>query len=169
MFNKIYGIGGIGTGILFRFTDDNTLGREESRMATLTDTKDYCKEHIILHYISLLSSIKVYPVGYVGDDQNGKYLLDMMEDSGMDTRYVKLSKTNPTLYSVCFIYPNNDGGNITSNNSAMSLLSNSDINEIKEIKISKEDLSIIDEFLDEYYETFSAVYINSRKFLEMFK
>ena len=44
-----------------------------------------------------------------------------------------------------------------------------DINEIKEIKISKEDLSIVDEFLDEYYETFSAVYINSRKFLTMFK
>ena len=44
-----------------------------------------------------------------------------------------------------------------------------DINEIKDIKLSSEDSLIIDEFLNEYYETFSAVYLNSSKFLSMFK
>ena len=42
---------------------------------------------------------------------------------------------------------------------------NVDISEIKEIKLKTEDAKIINEFLEEYYETFSAVYINSKKFL----
>ncbi|MBR5662578.1 MAG: DNA repair protein RecO [Bacilli bacterium] len=46
---------------------------------------------------------------------------------------------------------------------------NVDIKEIKEIKLSKEDQNIINNFLDEYYEKFSAIYINSKKFLNTFK
>lgn len=43
------------------------------------------------------------------------------------------------------------------------------IKEIKEIKLSKEDERIINTFLDEYYETYSAIYVNSKKFLYSFK
>lgn len=46
---------------------------------------------------------------------------------------------------------------------------NVDISEIKEIKLSKEDEKIINIFLDEYYEKYSAIYINSKKFLDTFK
>ena len=44
-----------------------------------------------------------------------------------------------------------------------------DIKEIKEIKLSKEDERIIKTFLDEYYEKYSAIYVNSKKFLYSFK
>ena len=44
-----------------------------------------------------------------------------------------------------------------------------DINDIKEIKLKPEDAKIINEFLEEYYETFSAVYVNSKVFLSQFK
>lgn len=46
---------------------------------------------------------------------------------------------------------------------------NVDINEIKEIKLSKEDEKIINTFLSEYYEKYSAIYVNSKKFLDTFK
>lgn len=42
------------------------------------------------------------------------------------------------------------------------------IDEIKEIKIDKEDAMKINLFLKEYYETFSGIYIKSLKFLETF-
>lgn len=45
---------------------------------------------------------------------------------------------------------------------------NVDISTIKEIKLSKEDEKIINSFLDEYYEKYSAIYINSKKFLNSF-
>ena len=44
---------------------------------------------------------------------------------------------------------------------------NVDINNIKEIKISKENEKIVSTFLKEYYESFSAIYLNSEKLLEM--
>ena len=43
------------------------------------------------------------------------------------------------------------------------------ISEITEIKLTDEEKKLISEFLREYYETFSAVYLNSIKFLDMFK
>jgi len=42
-----------------------------------------------------------------------------------------------------------------------------DIKEIKNIKIKDEEQKVISEFLKEYYETFSALYINSQKFLNL--
>lgn len=51
----------------------------------------------------------------------------------------------------------------------ISRFQNVDISEIKQIKLSKEDENIIKVFLDEYYEKYSAIYINSRKFLDSFK
>ena len=44
-----------------------------------------------------------------------------------------------------------------------------DINEIKEIKISDENKNIVNEFLSEYYSSFSAIYLNSEKFLKPFE
>lgn len=46
---------------------------------------------------------------------------------------------------------------------------NVNIDEIKDIKINSNDEEIVDEFLNEYYDKYSAVYMNSRKFLNMFK
>lgn len=46
---------------------------------------------------------------------------------------------------------------------------NVNIKEIKDIKLSKEDERIINTFLDEYYEKYSAIYMNSKKFLDSFK
>lgn len=42
---------------------------------------------------------------------------------------------------------------------------NVDISEIKEIKISKENEEIVNEFLREYYQTFSAIHLNSENLL----
>ena len=46
---------------------------------------------------------------------------------------------------------------------------NVNIQEIKDIRLSKEDERIINTFLDEYYEKYSAIYMNSKKFLDSFK
>jgi len=42
---------------------------------------------------------------------------------------------------------------------------NVNIDEINEIKLSKENAKIVNEFLREYYSSFSAIYLNSEKFL----
>ena len=127
-YDYVVGTGGIGTGILFRFSEDETLGRNESRMAQLTDVKDYCKLHIILHYVAVLGpDIPVYAIGRVGDDNQGEEVLKMMEDYHIRTDYVKRMKDAPTLFSVCFTYPDSDGGNITTSNSASSFVSKEDI------------------------------------------
>ena len=46
---------------------------------------------------------------------------------------------------------------------------NVDIEEIKNINITKDNQDIINEFLKEYYETYSAVFTNSLKFLATIK
>lgn len=46
---------------------------------------------------------------------------------------------------------------------------NVDINEIKEIKLSSDNEKIINEFIREYYASFSAIYLNSEKFLLPFE
>lgn len=127
-FDYVVGTGGIGTGMLFRFSEDRTLGRNESRMAQLTDVRDYCKQHIILHYIAVLGpDIPVYAIGRVGEDTQGTKILEMMERYRIRTDYIKRMKDAPTLFSVCFTYPDSDGGNITTSNSASSFVSNEDI------------------------------------------
>jgi len=120
MFEKVIGIGGIGTGLLFHSSIAETLGRNESRLANLSDAKDYCKQHIVLHYTAVLSrdNVRVLPIGFVGDDAAGRQLISEMELSGMDTRYVGKSRLNSTMLSICLQYPNKDCCNITSINSA---------------------------------------------------
>jgi len=123
MIRKVFGTGGIGTGLLFELSANQPLSRNESRLGFLTDYKDYCKCHIILHYISALTKgINVYAIGVVGRDTQGEELLSEMESAGISTRFVEMTEKARTLFSVCFQYPDGTGGNITSSNSACSLV-----------------------------------------------
>lgn len=131
-YTHIVGTGGIGSGMFFLLKGNHTLGRNESRMAALLPCKDFCKQHIILHYISVLLGAKkgnfqIFPIGKVGSDSIGKDLIEMMKDVGMNTKHVSVSAGSNTLFSVCYQYPDNAGGNITTENSACSNVSPSDI------------------------------------------
>ncbi len=123
VFNKVLGLGGIGTGLLFHSDIDTTLGRNESRAVTLSDAKDYCKQHIVLHYIaSLCKDTCVLPIGAVGNDSFGRQLLLDMQRVGMDTKYVATSDRFSTMLSICLQYKNKDGCNFSALNSAMSIV-----------------------------------------------
>ena len=132
-YNHIIGTGGIGSGIFFSMNHNHTLGRNESRMATLLPYKDFCKQHIIMHYVSVLLGAKPnglfqsFPIGKVGNDDIGKSLVKKIKAAGMDTRNVTIIDNYSTLFSVCFQYPDNTGGNITTENSASSKVSPEDI------------------------------------------
>lgn len=121
----VVGTGGIGKGILFRFYEDRMLGRNESRLAMLSDAQDYCKLHIILHYIAVFAqgSIPVYAIGAVGNDATGEEVLRLMQGAGINTDHVNMRDDASTLFSVCYTYPNGEGGNITTGNSASQLVS----------------------------------------------
>jgi sugar/nucleoside kinase (ribokinase family) len=149
-YNHIIATGGIGSGIFFSMNDNHTLGRNESRMATLQPYKDFCKQHIIMHYIAVLLGAEIngkfqsFPIGKVGDDGVGKNLIENMKNVGMDTQHVTLSDNSSTLFSVCFQYPDNEGGNITSENSASSKVSEDDISLFfKDFKLSGENEIIL--------------------------
>lgn len=138
-YHRLIGVGGVGTGIFFKLVGDHTLGRNESRSGELLDVRDYCKLHIIIHYIAKLLGartdglgFKILPLAKVGDDAPGRAVLREMEAVGIDTRFVKTLPGKPTLYSVCFQYPDGSGGNITTNNSAACELSDADIEVIRE-------------------------------------
>lgn len=130
-FDYIAGTGGVGKGILFMLEGEHTLGRNESRLAYLTDFKDYCKLHIILHYTTRLigKEIPIFPIGRVGDDVIGQELINLMKETGMNTRYMSVDENQKTMYAVCFQYPNGEGGNITTSNSASAKVRNTDIDE----------------------------------------
>lgn len=133
IYDHIVGTGGIGSGIFFSLTGDHTLGRNESRMGTLQPYKDFCKQHIILHYISVLLGAKPhgafqsFPIGKLGNDDIGKKLLQDIKAAGMVTDHIGISKNLSTLFSVCFQYPDHAGGNITTENSASGDVSPEDI------------------------------------------
>ncbi|MBQ6545255.1 MAG: hypothetical protein IJL72_05900 [Lachnospiraceae bacterium] len=128
---KIVGTGGIGRGIFFHFHEMADLGRNESRMATLTDAKDYCKLHIVFHYLTCLLSpeVTVLPVGMVGSDAEGAALTAFMQEAGMDISHIGTDPARPTMLSVCFQYPDRSGGNITTDNSACAAVSEDYIRE----------------------------------------
>lgn len=137
-YDYVVGTGGIGGGVLFRFFDDTTLGRNESRLAELMDTKDFCKLHIILHYIAVYmeNKLPIYAIGRVGNDSNGEEALSLMKKYGINCSHVSVDPKAKTMYSVCFVYPNSDGGNITSQNSASGNVSVEDV----EYFFEKEDV-----------------------------
>ena len=53
-YDVVVGTGGIGSGIFLALEGNRTLGREESRPAELLDQRDYCKLHIVCHYVQRL-------------------------------------------------------------------------------------------------------------------
>ena len=118
-YRALVGVGGIGSGHFFSVDGDKTLGREESRSGRLLRQRDYCKLHIITHYVSTLlgKTFATLALGKVGDDEIGRRLLQEMEDADIDTHFVEVSKA-PTLFSFCIIYPDGSGGNLTTNDSA---------------------------------------------------
>lgn len=117
---QIVGTGGIGKGLFFLSHENEALGRNESRMAELSDAKDYCKLHIVFHYLGrlLAPGINVVPIGKIGDDENGLLCRKQMKDAGMNVDWVQKSLKLPTMLSVCIQYPDKSGCNITSDNSA---------------------------------------------------
>lgn len=149
-YEVLVGVGGIGSGILFKLDGDHTLGRNESRSGQLVDVRDYCKLHIITHYVAVLlksakpaGSLKILPIGRVGDDPPGRRLLEEMGAVGLDTRWVEIVSGSPTLLSVCFQYPDGSGGNITTRDSAASTLSEAQVEQVEPIVCSAGERSIV--------------------------
>jgi ribokinase len=119
-YRALIGVGGIGAGSFFAISGNETLGREESRGGRFLDQRDYCKLHIIAHYVqTLLGPIfTTLPVGKVGDDDTGRRLTAEMGAAGMDTRHVSALEGGQTMFSFCFLYPDGGGGNLTTDDSA---------------------------------------------------
>jgi sugar/nucleoside kinase (ribokinase family) len=99
-------------------------------MGKVVDARDYCKLHIVEHYIAVLlgstqnvDAFKVFAVGNVGADAAGATLIREMADVGIDIRYVRVEPECRTMFSAVFLYPDKSGGNITASNSAASKLS----------------------------------------------
>jgi sugar/nucleoside kinase (ribokinase family) len=127
------GVGGIGSGTFFLINGEHTLGREESRSGHFIDRRDYCKLHIISHYVKALLGdwISVLPIGKVGDDEAGKRLMKEMGKVGLDLRHVQIIPGVQTLYSFCFLYPDGSGGNLTIDNSASDMMGAEEISQME--------------------------------------
>jgi len=128
-YRALVGVGGIGSGCFFALEGNHTLGRNESRPGRSLNVRDYCKLHIIIHYVAKLlgagrgeHDFRVLPIGLVGDDAAGRQVVEEMAAAGIDTSQVRALADKPTLFSVCFQYPDGSGGNITTSNSAAALL-----------------------------------------------
>jgi sugar/nucleoside kinase (ribokinase family) len=128
-YRAMIATGGIGTGTFFALNGNHTLGREESRSGHYLDQKDYCKQHIITHYVKKLSpdDFVLFPIGKVGNDAAGHELIHQMEQVGMRLDYVQVIDDAPTMISLCLVYPDNSGGNLTVDHSACALVSSDDI------------------------------------------
>jgi ribokinase len=133
-FRRLVGVGGIGTGVFLAVEGNRTIGRDESRAARLLDVHDYCKLHTVAHHAAVLLGARpdgdpfhVAPVGAVGDDDAGARMLSEMRAAGMDVTRVRTVADRPTLFSVCFQYPDGEGGNITTTDSAAATLSSGDV------------------------------------------
>jgi sugar/nucleoside kinase (ribokinase family) len=133
-YRRLVGVGGIGAGMFFALEGDHDLGRNESRPGRLLDVRDYCKLHIVAQYPTVLLGARedsgpfhVVPVGKVGIDEVGLRLRAEMERAGMDVRFVDALPGRPTLLSVCFQYPDGSGGNVTTVDSAASLVGERDV------------------------------------------
>ena len=122
LYRGIIGTGGIGSGKFFVLNGNGTLGREESRSGHFLNVNDYCKQHIILHYIKVLmgADFEVIPVGRVGNDDTGEVIYEEMKETGFVMDLVEKMSGVSTLFSFCFYYPDGSGGNLTTDNSASS-------------------------------------------------
>jgi ribokinase len=138
------GAGGIGSGKFFALNNNQTIGREESRSGHFLDRKDYCKLHIICHYVkALLGPDFIYvPVGKVGHDEIGAQLIAEMVEIGLDTRWVTVCEDATTLFSFCFIYPDGTGGNLTSDDSACGCVDAEYISQVEGVFQNIENIGI---------------------------
>jgi ribokinase len=120
IYTAMVGVGGIGSGSFFLLNGNHTLGREESRGGRFIDRRDYCKLHIVSHYVKTLlgEAFTAIPVGRIGDDDAGSVLYEEMREAGLVMDYVERAHGQKTLYSFCFIYPDGSGGNLTTDDSA---------------------------------------------------
>ena len=121
-YRALIGVGGIGAGSFFALSGNETLGREESRAGRFLDRRDYCKLHIIAHYVRTLlgPEFATIAIGRVGDDDTGRRIVAEMEAAGLDVRHVEQGTGEQTLFSLCFVYPDGSGGNLTTDDSASS-------------------------------------------------
>ncbi len=131
-YRFMVGVGGIGSGMFVALEGNETLGRNESRAGTIPPRRDFCKLHIIAHYVAALTGrggggFTVHPVGKVGDDDAGGAMTRCMAEGGMDTQFVAVEPDRPTMFSICFTYPDGDGGNVTTADSACSHLTPKDV------------------------------------------
>lgn len=119
-YKALIGTGGIGAGAFFALKGDHTLGREESRAGRFLDRRDYCKQHIIEHYVQVLlgEPFRTVPIGKVGDDVPGRQMIAEMREAGLSVEHVEVVPGEQTLYSLCFVYPDGTGGNLTVDDSA---------------------------------------------------
>jgi ribokinase len=134
-FSGMVGTGGIGHGSFFLLAGNETLGREESRSGTFLDRRDYCKLHIVSHYLRTLmgEAFPVFPIGKVGEDDAGSRLLAEMKEAGLDLRFVAKAAGAPTLFSFCYLYPDGSGGNLTTGNSACNLVDAESVGAAEEV------------------------------------
>lgn len=142
---QIVGTGGIGKGLFFLSHENEILGRNESRMAELSGAKDYCKLHIVFHYMGRLLSpdIEVIPIGKVGRDEDGALCREQMKNAGMNTNWIEESRRHPTMLSVCIQYPDKSGCNITSDNSACQEVDSEYIlKAVRELKVDKDSVVV---------------------------
>lgn len=119
-YRKCVGAGAIGHGIAFELQGNETLGRNESRLGHLLPTRDFCKLHIICHYIGVFLG-KHYPVhliSAVGDEEAGEKLIREAREANLQTDWVIRTPDFPTPFCVCFQYPDKSGGNITEGSSS---------------------------------------------------
>ena len=121
-YGTMIGVGGIGAGQFFAIHGNRTLTREESRGGRFLDRRDYCKLHIISHYVGTLlgPQFATIPIGRLGDDEVGTRLLEEMHSAGLQLHRVRVAPGEQTLYSFCFLYPDGSGGNLTTDDSASS-------------------------------------------------
>jgi ribokinase len=138
-YQALIGTGGIGSGIFFALDGDHTLGREESRSGRFLDQRDYCKLHIIAHYVKVLlgpdfETILISKVGGAANgtpDDWGRRLLVEMASNGLDTHHVTICPDERTMFSVCFLYPDGSGGNLTASDSACTRMDGDDIDSVE--------------------------------------
>ncbi len=132
-YRALLGTGGIGSGTFFQLNGEHTLGREESRFGHFLDSRDYCKLHIIAHYVKVLldNPFPVFPIGKVGQDDAGLHLLQEMQEVGLDTRFVGVAQDAPTLTAICYLYPDGTGGNLTLDHSACDLVDKAAIDAVE--------------------------------------
>ena len=121
-YDALIGVGGIGAGAFFQLSGNETLGREESRAGRFLDQRDYCKLHIIAQNFSALlgADFPTILLGRVGEDDHGRRLVAEMKSAGLDVRHVGLCPGEQTMFSICFLYPDGSGGNLTTEDSACS-------------------------------------------------